>query len=354
VQHLTLPVECRPTLAVGADIVSAPCIANGKECWILDPVSDLSLVENFETFKLSVDTLIKKAMPEQIVCDLHPGYFSTQYAEALSRKLNIPLIRVQHHRAHAASCAAEYGLLEYAAIVCDGLGYGDDGTLWGGEVFDGAPRIGCLEPQSQLGGDSATLYPKRMLFGILAKFMDQHQLLRFYAEDEIKLYTKQLNERFNVFTTTSCGRILDAASALLGFCAERTYEGEPAIRLEKKATGQPFTLKPVIRNAGYRMLNTTVLFRFLVDNLDEDKGRLASTVHHYLADGLYELVQPVNKPVVFSGGVAHNKIISGLLEERGVLMHRQISPGDAGIAFGQAYLVNIKDSRQDRRVNIRA
>jgi hydrogenase maturation protein HypF len=342
VRQIPFPIDCKPTLALGADITSAPCLVVGKECHLAEPIHDLSVLENFERFKTAVDELIRVERPEQIVCDLHPVYFSAQYAEDLSKRLNVPLIKVQHHRAHAASCAAEHNLKEYAAIVCDGLGYGDDGTLWGGEVFDGAKRIGSLEPQDQLGGDSAAIYPKRMLFGILAKFMDERALLRFYPEHEVRVYSNQLSERFNVQTTTSCGRILDAASALLCICIERAYEGEPAIRLEQAATGQPYQLESVIlRRENRLVLDTTHLFQFLVDNIELDRARLAATVHRYLAEGLLRIASDTKKPIVFSGGVAYNKIISGILKERRVLLHKDIAPGDAGVSFGQAYLANV-------------
>ena len=103
---------------------------------------------------------------------MHPQYNSTIYAKKLAEKYNAKLVQIQHHKAHVASVAAEHKLKDYIGIATDGLGYGDDGKIWGGEIFkvknkNNFTRVGQLENQPQLGGDSATIYPKKMLFGIL-------------------------------------------------------------------------------------------------------------------------------------------------------------------------------------------
>lgn len=333
-----LPIACRPTLAVGADIASSVCYAEGKKCLISEPIGDLAFVENLEKFEQNIRRILKSNSPEMIVCDMHPGYYSTQYAKDLAQKLNCKLIRVQHHKAHAAIAATEHNLKDYAAIVCDGLGYGDDGTLWGGEVFNAFERAGHLQEQKQLGGDSAAIYPKKMLFGILSGFMDKKQLLDYFLKEETEVYLKQLQQDYNVFTTTSAGRVLDAVSALLGVCSKRTYEGEPAIRLEQFASEEYFKLEPLIKD---NILSTTHLFKFLVDNIDKDKRKLAATAQIYIASGLYKIAKTFSKPIVFSGGVANNKIISGYMKKKGVLLNKAVPCGDAGISYGQAYLANL-------------
>jgi hydrogenase maturation protein HypF len=153
------------------------------------------------------------------------------------------LIQIQHHQAHVASVAAEHKITDYVGIAMDGLGYGNDGMLWGGEIFcvrkeNTFARIGHLEEQPQLGGDSATIYPKKMLFGILSKILTEKELLklRLFDKKESRFYLRILHNNFNVQRTTSTGRILDAVSALLGFCEKRTYDGRPAMIPESMAT----------------------------------------------------------------------------------------------------------------------
>lgn len=335
-----LPVACRPTLALGADSGSTVCLAEGKSCLVSEPIGDLAFSENFDRFRKNIKHALRSCKPEIIACDMHPGYHSARYAEKLAERLGCRLVRIQHHRAHVAATAAEHGLKDYAGIACDGLGYGDDNKLWGGEVFSNNKRAGHLEEQRQVGGDSAAVYPEKMLFGILSRFMEKRQLLKYFPEEDSKVYLRQLEQDYNVFITTSSGRILDAVSALLGVCRKRTYEGEPAIKLEKFASKEYLVLEPLIKN---NILSTTHLFRFLVDNLDEDKRKLAATAQVYIAAGLYRIASVFNKPIVFSGGVANNKMISGYMKERGVLLNKKIPCGDAGISYGQAYLANISE-----------
>jgi hydrogenase maturation protein HypF len=212
--------------------------------------------------------------PEIIACDLHPGYNSTFFAKELAEKYDARLVQIQHHKAHVASVAAEHNLKDYVGISTDGLGYGDDGNIWGGEIFkvkNGSDftRIGQLEEQPQLGGDSATIYPKKMLFGILSKILDEKELTSFglFNKKESKIYIKMLQNKKNIPLTSSAGRILDATAALLGFCDERTYDGRPAMILESNAT-KPLELEPVIsQHNGKSVLLTTPLFEFLINNL---------------------------------------------------------------------------------------
>jgi len=229
----------------------------------------------------------------------------------------------------------------------DGLGYGDDGRIWGGEVFDVKNgnefrRIGHLEEQPQLGGDSATLYPKKMLFGILSKLLDENELIKLglFDEKESRLYLKVLENNFNVPITTSAGRILDATAALLDICDKRTYDGRPAMVLESIAT-KPYDFGPVISNKnGKKILLTAHLFEFLLNNIDKDKGRLAATAQMYLAKGLFKIAKK-DKPIVLSGGVAYNRMISELMIKNDVLVNKDIPCGDGSICYGQAYLANM-------------
>ena len=155
---------------------------------------------------------------------------------------------------------------------------------------------------------------------------------------------KVLDNNFNLQHTTSTGRVLDAVSALLGLCDKRTYDGRPAMMLESMAT-IPVDYEPVFsQKQGNKILMTTPLFEFLLRN-KEDKGKLAATAQMYIAKGLYEIAKTVSKkkdiPIVFSGGVAYNRMISGFMLQHGVLVNKELPAGDGGVCYGQAYLANV-------------
>ncbi|MCK4670454.1 MAG: carbamoyltransferase HypF [Nanoarchaeota archaeon] len=328
-------------LALGAELNNTVSYYDNK-ITTSEPHGNTFFLENFEKFKTTVERYMQEK-PDAIITDFHPGYNTSRYGAELSKKHNIPLIKVQHHLSHVYSVAREHGLKEFVGIAADGLGFGTDNTIWGGEIFKGNKRIGSLEPHIQLGGDSATKYPPRMLLSILQKILLKTELkkimMNYFTEQEFVVLNKQLENKLNSPITTSCGRVLDAASALLGVCTKRTFEGEPAIKLEQNST-IPYELKPIIKEDKIKILATAPLFKFLVENLDKDKQRLAATVQQYLAEGFYEIAKEYNRPIVFSGGCAFNKIMTNYLKSKGVLLNKNISCGDAGISHGQiAYVL---------------
>ncbi len=377
-------------LALGSEGKGSFTILDKKGMRIESGFSDLSLEENLSMMRKKIDSAMRGKRPRIIACDMHPGYSTTILAEELAGKQKAKLIRIQHHKSHVASVAAEHGLSDYVGIAMDGMGYGEDGNIWGGEVFlvrdnNEFQRLGRLEEQPLLGGDSATIYPKKMLFGILAKSLREKELLKLglFPENEAKLYLKQLKDGYNVLRTTSSGRVLDAVSAYLGFSLKKTEENDPAIILEKKAT-IPYPLKPVYREKdGVMVLLTTPLFLYLLKNRKKDKGRLAATAQMYLARGMLGIARRIAEkgkeekneessialnravgggrrvgtseengegakrpstslPIVFSGGVAYNRMISGHMKANGVFLNRKVPCGDAGVSFGQAYLANLE------------
>lgn len=352
--HIRLPINCMDTIAVGAELNNVICMVKNNKSYLSQYIGDTSKYETFNFLKDTVYNFIKltRLKPKIIACDLHPTYNSTVFAKELAKKYNAKLVQIQHHKAHVASVAAEHKITNYVGISIDGLGYGEDGTIWGGELFNvkngnNFTRIGHLEEQPQLGGDSATLYPKKMLFGILSKILDDNELIKlgFFNEKESRLYLKVLDNNFNVSITTSAGRILDAVSALLGLCDIRTYDGRPAMILESFAT-KPYDFKPVISNKnGKSVLMTTPLFDFILNNIDKDKSRLAATAQMYLANGFYQIAkQKAGKqvPIVLSGGVAYNRMISEFMIKNDVVVHKDMPCGDGCICFGQSYLSNVK------------
>ncbi len=351
-----LPIEVKDTVALGSEVNNVICTAKNSNCFLSQYIGDTSKLATFEFMKETVSGFVKltRLKPAIIACDMHPAYNSSALAVELGEKYDAKLIQVQHHKAHVAGAAAWHNLTDYVGIAMDGLGYGEDGNIWGGEVFDvsdsiGFKRIGHLEEQLLLGGDFATIYPKKMLFGILSKIVSEEEMieLKLFDEKETALYLKLIGENFNVVRTTSAGRILDAVSALLGLCSKRTYDARPAMLLESIA-GEPFDVDPKFGFSGGRqILDTCELFRFLLSNMDKDKGRLAATAQMYVAKGMYAIARKhaKGKPIVFSGGVAYNSMITQFMGENGVLIDKEIPAGDGGICYGQAYLANLMHSK---------
>jgi hydrogenase maturation protein HypF len=189
-----------------------------------------------------------------------------------------------------------------------------------------------------------------MLFGILSKILTEKKLiqLQLFNEKESTLYLKMLHNNFNIQNTTSTGRILDAVSALLGFCNERTYDGRPAMILESMAT-TPLHFEPIFsKEQGKTILMTTPLFEYLLES-KQAKGRLAATAQLYIAKGLFEIAKKTVKnkgiPIVFSGGVAYNRMISDYKLAHGVLVNKELPAGDGCICYGQTYLANIRNEK---------
>jgi hydrogenase maturation protein HypF len=351
-----VPLHCEDTIAVGAELNNVICTTKKDKCFLSQYIGDTSKYATLNFLKEAVNTHIKltRLKPTLVTCDLHPGYNSTFFAKELADKYHATLVPIQHHKAHVASVAAEHHITDYVGIAMDGLGYGEDGTLWGGEAFlvknkNKFTRIGHLEEQPQLGGDSATIYPKKMLFGILSKVLSKEEVrkLGMYSEKESRLYYQMLANNFNIQTTTSTGRILDAAAALLKLCDHRTYDGRSAMILESTAT-KPLECKPVeLKKQGKTILLSTPLFEFILDNRKKNVGELAATAQTYIAEGFFNIAKKAaghKLPIVFSGGVAYNRMICEYMLQHGVRVNKEIPAGDGGICYGQAYLANLNNN----------
>ena len=333
-------------ISFGSQESNTISIYKGGKVFVSQHIGDTSHVNVMDALKKTANFFIKVtgAKPVSIACDMHPDYYTVACAKEFALKIGAELVPVQHHVAHAYSVGLENGLSSFAAISCDGSGYGQDGNVWGGEVFlfkdgkdaDGS-RVGHLEEHMLVGGESAVNEPKKMLFGILSKFLDDKELNNQFGGNSA-IWKRQIDDGFNVQKTTSTGRVLDAASFFLGFCEKRTYTGEPAIALESAVNGaKPYDIEPLIGKGQVKVLKTTPLFEFLWDMRDKDKKRLAATVHDYLSRGLFSIADSASRgfPIVFSGGVAYNRYITEHMLEKGVIVNSKVPCGDGGISFGQ-------------------
>ncbi len=351
-------------LGVGAELNVTACVLSGNKAFISQHIGDVENLETLNFLKSTINHLARltNSNVEVLACDLHPKFTTTTLAHSLGNKLECPVIPVQHHYAHIASLMGEHDTKEMVGIACDGFGYGSDGNAWGGEILycsqDEFQRLAHLQEQPMVGGDLATRYPLRMAAGILHGTVDMEEWLlsrsdRFpHGEREVEIVLKQLRKDSAV-KTTSCGRVLDAVSAILGVCYERTYEGEPAMKLESAATKgvDVLDLTPIFEGAA---IDTTRLVREIFAKRDEySVADLACSAQSHLARSLaqraVEEAERIGlKTIGFSGGVAYNKYITGVIrkavEKSGFkfLVHRRVPPGDGGISFGQAIAASLR------------
>jgi hydrogenase maturation protein HypF len=351
-------------LGVGAEQNVTACLLAKNKAFISQHIGDMENLETLDFLKRTIKhlTRLTNNRIEAIACDLHPKFTTTRLAHNLGKELECPVIPVQHHHAHLAALMAEHDVNEIVGIACDGFGYGSDGTAWGGEILycnqDGFQRLAHLQEQPMVGSDLATRYPLRMAAGTLHNIVDIENWLLSqsshfpHGEREVEIVLKQLRSGSTV-KTTSCGRVLDAASAILGVCHERTYEGEPAMKLESVATEgtDVLDLEPVFEGI---TIETTQLFHEIFTRKDKfSAADLACSAQSYLAKSLAQrAVDEARriglKTIAFSGGVAYNEHISRVIR-RAVkksgfkfLVHRQVPPGDGGISFGQVIAAGLR------------
>jgi hydrogenase maturation protein HypF len=286
--------------------------------------------------------------------DLHPGYDSKRVAKIFSDKFSVPVLKIQHHWAHAASLLIDNNVEESVILTLDGLGYGSDGNLWGGEVllsrYDNFKRVGHLENIPLIGGDKATHDPRRIVFAVFDKFKKE----KCFYGSEAKILRKTIK---NSPISSSMGRVLDALSCYLGICEKRTYDGEPAMKLEKYlAKGKPSCSFDVeIKN---NVVNTTNLFNLLDEFCKKDitESKKADISHSFvksIVDSLTDIAienakdQNISK-IGLTGGVSYNIPITEMVEKRvkksglNLLVHDKIPNGDGGISAGQNVIIGQK------------
>ncbi|MBS6141194.1 MAG: carbamoyltransferase HypF [Bilophila sp.] len=368
---LELPRDAgRCVLATGAELKNTLCLTRGKDAFLSQHVGDLKNLETFAFFQDMAEHLggLLEVKPEAVVCDLHPDYLSTSYA----LDSGLPVLRLQHHFAHVYGVLAENGHDAPAlGLALDGTGYGTDGTIWGGELLFVDPkaageeryggRIGRLAPFPLPGGEAAIREPWRIASGFMGlpeaeglrgRFAeDMHALLRVDGKRAVHDAILEMVRREATPMTSSCGRLFDAVSALLGLCPSVTYEGQAAIRLEAQqdlsvTTSAPF---PIRERGGLLELDTAAFFLHLLElrRAGVPVPDLARRFHLGLTEGLAELALSGARrcgvrTVALSGGVFHNRTIALLLPEalarRGLvpLTHHALPPGDGGLSYGQA------------------
>ena len=363
---LKLPRSGPSVLAFGAQLKNSICLTRGDQAFASAHIGDLDNAATCEFLDETVDRMLKliDVKPELVAHDLHPHYYSTRAALAFAARHNIPTVAVQHHHAHIAAVCAEHAHHgPVLGLALDGVGLGSDGAAWGGELLrvDGAQfeRLGHLRPLPLPGGDKAAREPWRMAAAVWHETGRNAEIGTRFAHAGSNIVAQLLRQNLHCPRSSSMGRVFDAAAGLLGLCDQMQYEAQAAIFLEQAATrhieqhGWPRAMNAGWSISGDGQLDLLPLLAALDGEADVDQA--AAVFHATLVDALASWVAGASeaggvKTLSWGGGCFLNSLLSlGLrknLEQGGftVLAPRQLSPGDAGIALGQAWIaINSKE-----------
>lgn len=357
------------TLAIGGELKNTFCIRKGSLYYLSSYVGNMADIRTVKALEESVKRMCEllEATPQNVVCDMHPKYNTVAFAEGL----DLPLKKVQHHYAHILSCMAENDYSEKViGVSYDGTGFGTDDTIWGGEILlcdrTGFERMGSIKPFMQVGGDLSSKEGWRIAAMIAGSAYGERggeicEKLGICTAKEYKLLSIMAEKKVNAVSSTSAGRLFDAASAVLGIRRSSTFEGEASMALQfaaEKFSREPFGIyepmeKLTAEKEGRIMLCTQALIKRLCQGMQngEDKNRLAYEFHSLLADMTAQACRTISertgiKVCALSGGVFQNKLLLKMvkcrLEKMGlrVLIHSLVPANDGGIALGQAFYLN--------------
>jgi hydrogenase maturation protein HypF len=354
------PLPC--ILAVGPHMKNTVALSRGAQVFVSQHIGDLDAVESQAAFEsVAADFLrLYDAQPAAIAHDMHPDYASTPWARAAAARRGVPAIAVQHHHAHLVACMAEHGRREPTfGIIWDGTGFGPDGTIWGGEFLlgdaSGFTRTAHLLPFRLPGSEAAVREPRRVAAALLhgacgADALDagDHAVLGAFGHVERRALRHMIETGLGSPLTSSAGRLFDGMAAILGLCGVATFEGEPAIRLEHAADAGEHGayLLPQLAGEGDEpvLLDWRPMVAAVVEDLrrDTSAGTIAARIHNAMIDAMLLQAELAGcDTVALSGGCFQNRLLSSraaaALRRRGfhVLMHRQVPPGDGGVALGQ-------------------
>ena len=389
IRRIELPLKVkRPILACGADLKGAFAFSKGREAFLVDGFGDLGDLDNFTKYKQAVRKYLKKfgVKPRVIVCDLHPNYFSTRFAEELqSASCDSRLYQIQHHEAHIASAIVDNDIKsDVIGVAFDGTGYGSDGNIWGGEFFVGGlkgfKRAAHLGYIPMPGGDKAIREPWRMAVSYLyhaygkkvsycsseGKIMLLDCARRIILPEsrtshlcskDIEVVLAMIDKRINSPLTSSAGRLFDAVGSLVLAKDIVSKEAELPIELERLlAGGECGKYKFEIHTKeGKLVIGTASIIKGVVEDLAKKKesALMSCKFHNTMADIILKISLKLSKEfkvrkVVLSGGVFQNRYLTAKtadgLRENGLeaYIHSGISTNDSGIPIGQIAIANAR------------
>ena len=346
-------------LALGPELDVTFSIAKDNIVYPSQHIGNTNKPKTLEFLKQAIDNMQRITKIDEydiIACDMHPHFFTTRLAHELAEKYDAKLMPVQHHHAHSIALANDHALEEMIVIAADGVGYGSDGTSWGGEILytnvNSFERMSHLQTQLMPGGDMATKYPARMLASILNDEMLIKSYSKYfkYGDMEIKNIFKQLKSGINVGKTSSTGRVLDSMAVAVEVAHERTYEGECSMKLESCAyySTKDLEIPFIIEN---NTLNTTEILKEVVKLYQngEKKADVACAGQNAVAAGLAELaIRAADKKGIqeigATGGVFYNEAITNTVknyvknEGYAFIQHTNTCAGDGSVSLGQAII----------------
>ncbi len=367
---LRSPVRAaEPVLAVGAELKNAPCLLVGDEARLCDDLGPMDDPRTYRRFLSAVDRLYALAEPAVVACDAHPAYAATRHARTLPGRR----VEVQHHHAHVVACLAEHGLTgEVVSIAADGTGWGDDGTVWGGEVLladeQTYRRAGRLRTMALPGGDAAAVETHRPAAAAVWEafgpdWPDQAKQCFAHVDAGALTLVRRLlgNPPSGALRTSSTGRLFDASAFLLGLCDRNDTEAAAPISLQQAAQRSDDDVDPLpfeLRQTDDLLeLDWRPTVRALVAGRAEgrDVADLAQAFHETMAAMFAEAALRVGRQegcdrVALTGGCMVNPLLAGgvrgRLQKEGITVfaHETLSPGDASVAFGQAVVAASRTS----------
>jgi hydrogenase maturation protein HypF len=374
-EPITLAAETKQSvLAMGAHLKNTFCILSGNKAYVSQHIGDLDNLDAVEHFERSLERFLQlfELKPQLIACDLHPDYMSTSLAQEWGRKLQLKVVPVQHHHAHIAACAAEHGITEdVLGVAFDGLGYGTDGSLWGGEFLvcgqGRFTRVAHLQTVPLVGGKTAMREPWRMALSYLNGYAEQDWFVNSLKDhiDRGKL-AAVLNLVRSPATamglssaTSSCGRLFDAVAAVAGIRRRSSYEGQAAMEVEagaRRAQSEPADIFQVELATASPVIGSNQL---VVQAARQRSAGLAPEAvawqfHLSLADLVVRQAVSLCRQfglgtVCLGGGCFQNMLLLNLVKDQlsnhglPVLISEKLPCNDGGISLGQAVIAGLKE-----------
>ncbi len=351
--RLNLNVE--GILAVGAELKNTFCVGKNDYGILSQHIGDLKNFETFSFFEndIKVFQQLFRFNPALVASDIHPDYLSTQYAESLS----LPIVKVQHHHAHIASCMAEHLLDEpVIGLSFDGTGLGDDGKIWGSEVMIadlmGYKRVAHIAYIPMVGGDNAVEEPWRLALALLYQAFGKEcinyakRIFPSVPLTKVSYIIEALERNINVAHSCGLGRLFDAVAAMTGLCVAPTFEAEGPMRLEALADRKVFDSYPVLIEEGVWKLEP--LTHELIKDIEDKRsvGFISAKLHHAVVEFANQSTTIATKEnnlkkVILSGGSFQNRILAEKImislkyKKLITFMNSQVPPNDGGVSLGQ-------------------
>lgn len=359
-----LPRPVRPILAVGGELKATLCLTTDTRAILSQHIGDVESVETLAVLERTAEQLLTlfATEPEAIVCDAHPGYLSAEWARQFAARRGLPVLQVQHHRAHVAALLTDCGwTTDSVLVVCfDGTGYGDDGAIWGGEIFlaqgSAIRRVAKLSDIPLPGGDAAIRRPYRVALAHLwsagVTWSEDLPCVAACSPVERRVLQRQLQRHVHCVPTSSAGRLFDAVASLIGIRQTVSYEAQAAIEMESRATVTPGACYPIhILDDEWTQWDVRPVIRAIAEEVHQrvPAAQIAGRFHATVAEAITRLVSHLGQKYTFNavgltGGVFQNLLLLQHTVDRlrtsgrRVLIHRHVPTNDGGLSLGQAVL----------------